>query len=279
VTDGRFDDLAKSLAAPVSRFGALKIFGAAAVAALVPTARASAVARANCPPYQGVCRPDSNIPGRTLCVHPEATTCFPNCCDPMFPVCCVDQDPHPTDPNTASWCCPQGEKCGNRSAFERECIPVCHWDDPLSGAQQQPYDPASECCTSRGVQPKSQGFSLQACADTLREKPGYKPKVNGCGTDRIKLPDTLRCGRRKLTIRNLCDNHDRCYGTCGKAKDQCDRALIRAFEEACESRYAKQSRCRENCVDLAYTASLLLRTHDEPERAYKQAQQEACECC
>jgi hypothetical protein len=276
VTDDLLDELARSLARPVPRRSALRLLGGALVAAgvsgLLPSRGRAAPADDPCPTCAD--RPNST----PCCVRLSDVTArvaIGQCYYPGTEQCCTGPSAH--DGRPTAWICSKDDTCGADGV--QLCIPPpCHWNDPINGAQQQPYNPASECCTSFGVEPKFQGFNVRHCKDTMKSN-GSKPKVNGCGTDRIKLRDTFRCGGRKVTVRSLCNDHDRCYGNCRSDKDQCDRTLISAFEKACERRYADGSRCRQNCIDVAYTVSLLLRTHDEPERAYKQAQQEACQCC
>ena len=53
-------------------------------------------------------------------------------------------------------------------------------------------------------------------------KKGYTPSVNGCGGNKgLKVPEDFG-----FNIKEACDTHDRCYGTCGKDKVNCDVGLF-----------------------------------------------------
>ena len=119
---------------------------------------------------------------------------------------------------------------------------------------------------------------------TLDPKPGYKPSVNGCGSGWSKylVPD-----RDYLTWFALedadfgpaCDNHDRCYGTCGKDRLECNKKLEDDMKKVCAT--IKDSVCRRRCNSLAELYKNVLDT-SASEGPYQDAQDQACDwkpCC
>ncbi len=66
------------------------------------------------------------------------------------------------------------------------------------------------------------------------ERPGYKPKVNGCGPGdwrRAFVPNGISCGFRTgdpgvvgwIDFTQACNTHDECYGHCNSLKADCDK--------------------------------------------------------
>ena len=102
-----FDDLARSLAQPTSRRRALRIMGAAALAATVPALR-PARARATPPDCAGKCTKAQG----TLCQF-DLPTCTPYVCCPAPYTCCAG-------PASAT-CCEPGCTCGDDGRGFKAC--------------------------------------------------------------------------------------------------------------------------------------------------------------
>ena len=59
-----------------------------------------------------------------------------------------------------------------------------------------------------------------------------QPTGNGCGTDGgVPVPDGF--GATSFTA--ACDDHDKCYGECGKDKGECDQKFGDDLANACKS--------------------------------------------
>ena len=71
----------------------------------------------------------------------------------------------------------------------------------------------------------------------------------GTGWHESLVPD--RWNRADFTV--ACRNHDQCYGTCGRSKDDCDRAFHGDLRSACRDAYSSwlQRPLRRTCLELA----------------------------
>jgi len=73
----------------------------------------------------------------------------------------------------------------------------------------------------------------------------------GTGWHEPLVPD--RWGRADFT--GACRNHDQCYDTCGRSKDDCDSAFHGDLRSACRDAYSSwlQRPLRRTCLELANT--------------------------
>lgn len=94
--------------------------------------------------------------------------------------------------------------------------------------------------------------------------PSYKPKPNGCGTKGMTIiknfnPQFTPC----------CNNHDRCYGTCGNSKEYCDNSFKNCMRNTC---------ALFNVACRAAADSYYLAVHLFGCTAYTNVQKKACMC-
>ena len=113
-----------------------------------------------------------------------------------------------------------------------------------------------------------------------KQKPGYEPSVNGCGTDGgFPVPDSY-FGLVNFTP--CCNDHDRCYGTCGSNRADCDSELSDCMKNACDNYFTLPITWHERAA-CRVTASVYWGTlRVLGGEAYESAQDEACdenECC
>ena len=82
------------------------------------------------------------------------------------------------------------------------------------------------------------------------------PTPNGCGAkDGISVPDGGPFGG--WTFEPACNDHDRCYGTCGQSKTFCDQEFLRAMLASCRQSWRSTGRLRYTPpVYLAYRACI-----------------------
>ncbi len=136
---------------------------------------------------------------------------------------------------------------------------------------------------------------------TCKQKRGYKPKCNGCGPESSKLlnwmiPDRALAG---YDFTPACNEHDTCYGTCCKNKDDCDRAFFGNMKKQCdkwiERVYGPNANIinkilnqltksyfkdfdRNTCYGFATMYFLAVSTTETGKNAYQCGQIAACEC-
>jgi hypothetical protein len=142
----------------------------------------------------------------------------------------------------------------------------------------QPYDTASQCCTSAGVQQKCPIVNLIACPNRVPH-PGYVPVPNGCGAaDGPHVPDQWG----SANFEPCCNAHDICYGTCLQNKATCDSNFLTCMQGSCDTVYppgtgvahaARNRACRGVAVVYYKAVSNL------GQSAFDAAQREACDCC
>ncbi len=71
---------------------------------------------------------------------------------------------------------------------------------------------------------------------------------------------------------SACQNHDNCYGTCGKSKAECDQQFLDDMLAICEAKYFSQ----HGCNNTAYIYHGAVNNHGQG--PYDQAQKDAG-CC
>lgn len=103
--------------------------------------------------------------------------------------------------------------------------------------------------------------------------PSHVPSFNGCGT--ASFPVSGQIGNVNVTP--ACHNHDRCYDTCNKVKDNCDTTFKDEMLAICAAGNPKDSTALADCIqtaDVYYRAVAAF--GDQP---YEAAQNAACLCC
>ncbi|XP_049642504.1 group XIIA secretory phospholipase A2 [Suncus etruscus] len=121
------------------------------------------------------------------------------------------------------------------------------------------------------------GLCRFQCADGSKPVPryGYKPSPpNGCGSPLFGVH--LNIGIPSLT--KCCNQHDRCYETCGQAKSDCDEELQDCLARICRGvqktlGLAQHVQACESTVELLFASVLQLGC-----KPYLDSQRAACWC-
>ena len=96
-------------------------------------------------------------------------------------------------------------------------------------------DPCSYC--PQGSRTRSISEKKSRCCEyrTKKQKSGYVPPTNGCGSDggSVQPPDDFNMFNTTINFLPACNAHDTCYGTCGSKKSDCDSAFLRDMKQAC----------------------------------------------
>ncbi|MBI4691568.1 MAG: fibronectin type III domain-containing protein, partial [Nitrospirae bacterium] len=97
------------------------------------------------------------------------------------------------------------------------------------------------------------------------------PKGLACGTPWLDflIPDTWTTD---IDFTQPCTNHDKCYGTCGKSKSQCDNTFCNELLDVCGKAYLSD---KDACNYLAKKYCNAMDTV-LAENAYKKAQKRCC---
>jgi len=90
--------------------------------------------------------------------------------------------------------------------------------------------------------------------------------ANGCGAPGLKV-------NADFPFEDCCHQHDICYSTCNKHKNQCDFEMISCLNTTC-SIVAPNDECRHTAVTLYDDIQL----QSQPCKDYLGAQQKACDC-
>ncbi|KAE8300267.1 Group XIIA secretory phospholipase A2 [Larimichthys crocea] len=121
------------------------------------------------------------------------------------------------------------------------------------------------------------GLCHYRCSDGYKamHRPGYKhPPPNGCGSPLfgfqfdIGIPSMTKC----------CNQHDRCYDTCGREKHDCDEQFQDCLETICRNvqrtlGLAQSVKACESAVTLLFDAVMHMGC-----KPYLDSQREACVC-
>ena len=105
---------------------------------------------------------------------------------------------------------------------------------------------------------------------TNTPKKNYTPSVNGCGgKDGIKFPENFLL----YNIKEACNIHDRCYGTCGEDRLKCDAGLLWDIYTICikEGGVLLHAHCLQ--IAYAYSGVVLIAGNE----FYEEGQDEGCE--
>jgi hypothetical protein len=253
---------------------AFRLAGGALALAAVESVPGVAFARGskNCPGV-GCHYPNGGCPGKT---HPcQGTGSKPgNCCSPTATCCDAGAD-------GPGGCCPVGSECQDGACVSD----VCKWTEketrrfgpPKEVEESKKYDPATQCCTKTGVEPKNSGWDYTACQPTLARRPGFKPKAGFCGPAGARVPD----GYKAASFLPACGAHDLCYSKCGMTQSDCDTQFRADLLKICEKTYPPTSPTSAanlpGCISLAETYHGGVRYFGT--NAFLDAQREACTCC
>ncbi len=224
-------------------------------------------------------------------------TCF----DPATEQCC--QRPLDGYPYRSAVICQKWQKCAAVFRFDggatQNCeSPICVWGP--DGSRKKPYEPPTECCTPRGVQPRTGDWDVDACAGSRVPDPAFKGDIgaDGCGgLGLLASPDFGEVGRP------YCVRLERCFADCAKGDwERCLKEFYRGKKpigKACDEvaaalraigrsngrspaqteRVVKEgvARCQAWVQSSFPKAYDLL---DNPSlEAFERAQRRACKCC
>ena len=207
--------------------------------------------------YFGCCQPS-----------PLANFAVSYCC-PTGAVCCPG--PEPTQPH----CCGANQTCqlffyrGNLT--NAVCVPA------ICGPLSVPFDGRLQCCGASGAPvAKAPIANLADCPDRI-SKPGFTVTTNGCGT--TDHPLASNWGKADFTP--ACNDHDRCYGSCPNAKQDCDDKLLSDMDAICVNRFSRATDFgdRWGCRTAARKFGALVLATGVASKAYDDAQKEGCQCC
>ena len=157
----------------------------------------------------------------------------------------------------------------------------------LDGGQPVPYDTATSCCTSVGIQPKNPIQNLAACPNRVQNV--HPVVLSGCS---IQVPLAISIGALFTglfgsagsialilqsyagTFRDVCNAHDTCYATCRSDRGTCDSGFLTAARNRCQQ-LPGNARQRCNAAALAYYSGIRL----GGQNYWVDAQKEHCDCC
>jgi len=112
-----------------------------------------------------------------------------------------------------------------------------------------------------------------------KEQNNKEIETNGCGSAGSRwVPDSFL---GEVDFTPACNEHDRCYSTCGADKDDCDEALKNDMVKECEKIFPGWYNFdkRFSCKVLAHTSEIALELAGGG--AFEEAQDAHCfwECC
>jgi hypothetical protein len=211
--DERFiDDLARTIATPMSRFRALRLIGGIVAGALIPWTRQA---------YADVCGaggsvcPQLDDPTRTqLCCIPNGAGSLPTCCKPDE-VCCKTK--------TARTCCQPGQSCGTGINDTAICLSCSSGQTPCGStccAAGENCVAGSICCPSG----KSCGSTCCSPDETCGVGVDGMPKCGSCPSGQTLCgtkccpgscvhPGSACCGPKVACGQTCCDPGNTCINT------------------------------------------------------------------
>lgn len=115
------------------------------------------------------------------------------------------------------------------------------------------------------------------CPDNRVPKLNYTPITNGCGpqSGRDLVPDDFGW----WSFREPCNGHDRCYGTCGANKEDCDLKFLQDMQQECSKLPWYYAEKQVACVNAASVYWAAVRFTSKGKEAYETGQVEGCDCC
>ena len=112
-------------------------------------------------------------------------------------------------------------------------------------------------------------FKCPTAGHVARHREGFLPESNGCGSYGLKI--------HSLWHTPCCDEHDKCYSTCGKSRNDCDSEFKKCMFRQCKKYDAKKAKKqRDDCegqAQMFFTGTRSLGC-----QAYLDSQKEACVC-
>lgn len=104
--------------------------------------------------------------------------------------------------------------------------------------------------------------------------PQFIPRSNGCGTHGITLNVSSYPG-----FEQCCNTHDKCYDTCNKDRNKCDKNFKSCLVAKCHHNAVTKvhdEKMAKTCKQLVKMMSFAVRSFGCS--AYKEAQEHACLC-
>lgn len=270
----RLDDLARSLATPVSRRRALRLAAAAAVTSIVAARTTPAPAHRTldgCP----TCPRGNDPPSFTqFCGHARGVGCLFVCC-PATHTCCqtdtvvvccregftcgpiVNDGPTCTCKNPCGGaCCADGEKCVDMVAG-RCCAVPCGKE--CCGEDEKCVDPKRGTCCKKDSERACIGRNQTICCDsTLQTCCAGSRVTQCCGYGETCDPNggcKCRPGFPKQCVDDCCKRTDKCCigpsgrGFCAPRGWTCcgDTVALEGIEECCAGRFPFHPRFERCC--------------------------------
>ncbi|MCD8299322.1 MAG: hypothetical protein LUD39_06170, partial [Opitutae bacterium] len=135
------------------------------------------------------------------------------------------------------------------------------------------YDPCPE-----NVNLKDGQDGLSEYRTDIQSKP---PSFNGCGSEFANLyqyiPDEYKFSELTVSFRESCNEHDKCYGTCGSDKSTCDENFLSSMHEACTEKLGDNIYYRYKCLLFAWSYYLVVsKLPIFADHIYDSAQDEFC---
>jgi hypothetical protein len=123
----------------------------------------------------------------------------------------------------------------------------------------------------------------QATCPVHAQLSGFTPIVNGCGpqggwvAEHLTrfIPDSVGA----VDFKRACDNHDRCYQTCGVPKAQCDINFYNEAKASCDSMFASPAEAAAKYFCEGAAAHYLTAVYSLGACGYASGQQAGCFCC
>lgn len=133
---------------------------------------------------------------------------------------------------------------------------------------------------------KKRKCNNSTCEERTRKQNSKPISTNGCGPrilifdfdlGQYLVPDSA-IGDWDL-FNSACNEHDRCYGTCGSDKESCDTKMKEAMLSACDKAFSWWNPFKFVCVIQSHTYEIAVSNFGDG--AYESAQDEFCEwkCC
>ena len=109
-------------------------------------------------------------------------------------------------------------------------------------------------------------------AKTLEEDK-YKPDFNGCGPQDWLINPVPNSWENPMRydFEQACNEHDKCYGTCGNKKEACDNAFKASMMSTCEKLPTWESPGCKKAAETYYKA-----VYKQATNAYEEGQDKGC---
>ncbi|XP_065204957.1 group XIIA secretory phospholipase A2 [Planococcus citri] len=114
------------------------------------------------------------------------------------------------------------------------------------------------------------------CPNGVKPRPNiyHDPIGNGCGVAGFQIPSYVPTYK----LEKCCDDHDICYGTCGKDKDKCDEKFKKCLYGICSSvkQIMDSEPLNKGCKSVA--KAFYMAVVGAGCKYYLDAQKDACVC-